>query len=164
MPALPIPETGSSGIAQAILLLVYSDIPRARDLPVEVFGFEAGGVQYDGDGRAVHGEVVVGGTPIWLHGASPDHPLVAPLGRTPDHGAIVVRVADVDAHYERVRWAGAQIDSEPSEQEYGQREYAGSDPEGHRWWFAAAMQGDATGSCRLVLPNPLASALPGRCS
>lgn len=44
---------------------------------------------------------------------------------------------DVDAHYRRAREAGAQIDGEPIDQPYGQREYGARDSEGHRWWFAA---------------------------
>ena len=34
------------------------------------FGFEAGGVVRDAEGQAVHGEVRVGDTAIWLHHGS----------------------------------------------------------------------------------------------
>lgn len=35
---------------------------------------------------------------------------------------LVVHVDDVDAHYEHARAAGATIESEPTDQPYGQRE------------------------------------------
>ena len=30
---------------------------------------------------------------------------------------------------------GAEITEEPADQDYGERRYAGVDPEGHRWYF-----------------------------
>lgn len=50
-----------------------------------------------------------------------------------------MHIGDVDAHYERTRAAGARIDSEPTDQAYGLREYGVRDPEGHRWWFATPL-------------------------
>jgi uncharacterized glyoxalase superfamily protein PhnB len=47
-----------------------------------------------------------------------------------------VLVPDVDAHYEQAKAAGGEIISEPTDQDYGQREYGVRDPEGHRWWMA----------------------------
>lgn len=35
--------------------------------------------------------------------------------------------------------AGACVDSEPSDQEYGLREYGGRGPEKHRWWFSSPL-------------------------
>ena len=52
-------------------------------------------------------------------------------------GGIVLHVADVDAHFERVRAAGATVLREPTDEDYGQREYAVRDPEGHDWYIAA---------------------------
>ena len=59
-----------------------------------------------------------------------------PQGKQANHGGFVVRLPNVDEHFERVRAAGAKIESPPKDQDYGQREYGVSDPEGHRWWFA----------------------------
>jgi uncharacterized glyoxalase superfamily protein PhnB len=129
-------DDAAAEINQVIPVLVYEDIPRAHDFLVEVFGFEPGGVQHDGDGNAVHGEVIAFGTTLWLHAVSAEHRMGSPRASAASHGGFVVRVPDVDAHFERVRDAGAQIDSDPTDQEYGQREFGASDPEGHRWWFA----------------------------
>ena len=123
-------------VTSVIPVIVYADISRAHDFLVEVFEFAAGGVQRDSTGRAVHGEVRAGDTTIWLHAISADHRMDTPHGKPANHGGFVVRVPNVDEHFERVRAAGAKIESAPTDQEYGQREYGVSDPEGHRWWFA----------------------------
>jgi MerR family transcriptional regulator, thiopeptide resistance regulator len=123
-------------IQRTIPLLVYEDIEGAHDFLVEVFGFGAGGVQRDGDGQVVHGEVVVGDGRIWLHRVTPEHEMASPRAMDAATGGLVVHVDDVDAHFEHARAAGATIDTEPTDQEYGQREYGTRDLEGHRWWFA----------------------------
>jgi MerR family transcriptional regulator, thiopeptide resistance regulator len=122
-----------------IPILVYEDIERAHDFLVEVFGFGAGGIERDGDGQVIHGEVVVGDKLIWLHRVTPEHEMASPRSTDAATGGLVVHVDDVDAHYERARAAGAKIDSEPADQPYGQREYGVRDREGHRWWFATPL-------------------------
>ena len=121
---------------RVIPLLVYRDIQAAHDFLVQAFGFESGGVECDADGKPVHGEVRVGGTDIWLHRVTEEHELSSPQSVDMASAGLVVHVSDVDAHYARARAAGAQIDKEPIEQPYGQREYEVRDLEGHRWWFA----------------------------
>jgi MerR family transcriptional regulator, thiopeptide resistance regulator len=115
-------------IKRIIPLLVYKDIPATHDFLVKAFGFEAGGVERNAEGQPIHGEVYAGQATIWLHRVTAEHGLDSP-GKS--SGGLVVHVDDVDAHRERARAAGAQIESEPQDQPYGQREYGG-----HRWWFA----------------------------
>ena len=129
-----------SVIQRTIPLLVYDDIEAAHDFLVDVFGFGPGGVQRDGQGLVVHGEVAAGDVVIWLHRVSPEHEMASPRTLAAQSGGLVVHVDDVDAHYKRARDAGARIDSEPTDQEYGQREYGVRDPEGHRWWFATPLR------------------------
>jgi uncharacterized glyoxalase superfamily protein PhnB len=49
---------------------------------------------------------------------------------------LVVEVADVGAHYAHAVAAGADIDREPADQEYGVRNYRAIDPEGFHWNFS----------------------------
>ena len=126
-------------IEQLIPLLTYQDIAAAHDFLVNAFGFAPGGVHRSADGEAVHGEVHAGATPIWLHRVTAEYQLDSPRTVDVANSGLMVRVDDVDAHYERARAAGATIDSEPVDQPYGQREYGARDPEGHRWWFAATI-------------------------
>ena len=126
-----------STFERVIPVLAYRDIPAAHDFLVDAFGFTAGGVHRDAGGQAVHGEVRVGGAAIWLHRVTSEHQLESPRTAEVANSGLFVQVDDVDAHYERACGAGAQIDSAPVDQPYGQREYGARDLEGHRWWFAA---------------------------
>ena len=123
-----------------IPILVYDDIPSARDFLVDAFGFAPGGVQRTPDGVAVHGEVCVGNLVIWLHRATPEHDLASPGLQAVATGGLVVHIDDVDAHCAHARQRGARVESEPQDQPYGQREYGARDPEGHRWWFAGPLK------------------------
>lgn len=119
-------------------VLVYQDIAAAHEFLVAAFGFEPGAVDRDGDGNPVHGEVRAGGQAIWLHRAADEHRMASARSAASSNG-LVVHVADVDAHFRRAREHGAEIDYEPADMPYGQREYGARDPEGHRWWFAARL-------------------------
>ena len=48
--------------------------------------------------------------------------------------------ADIDAHCERARKAGAEIMQEPDTQFYGDRTYRARDGEGHIWTFGVTVQ------------------------
>jgi len=50
--------------------------------------------------------------------------------------SVMVRVADVNAHAERARAHGARIVMEPTDFEYGERQYSAEDPAGHQWTFS----------------------------
>jgi MerR family transcriptional regulator, thiopeptide resistance regulator len=123
-------------ITGVIPLLVYEDIEAAHDFLVKAFGFQPGGVERDSGGNVVHGEVRWASSVIWLHRVTEEHDLASPRSAAPATGGLVVHVDDVDAHFARARDAGAAIDSGPTDQPYGQREYGARDLEGHRWWFA----------------------------
>ena len=54
--------------------------------------------------------------------------------------AVLVRVEDAYAHCERARSHGARIVMEPTDFEYGERQYAAEDPAGHRWTFSETIE------------------------
>jgi uncharacterized glyoxalase superfamily protein PhnB len=54
--------------------------------------------------------------------------------------SVLVRVDDARAHCERARSHGAQIVTEPTDFEYGERQYAAEDPAGHRWTFSETLE------------------------
>lgn len=120
-----------------IPVLVYADIEAAHDFLVTAFGFTSGGLHRDDDGNVVHGEVRIGGSPVWLHRVTPEHQMASPEQAGEVHGGLEVIVPDVDAHFERARAAGAQILRPVADQPYGLREYGARDPQNHRWWFSS---------------------------
>jgi uncharacterized glyoxalase superfamily protein PhnB len=120
-----------------IPVVPYEDIRAAHEFLVNALGFASGGLVEDGNGNVVHGEVLVGDRRIWLHAAAGG--LSTPQSSGVQTGGIVVHVPDVDAHYERAKAAGAPILREPTDEDYGQREYGVRDPEGHSWWIATPL-------------------------
>ena len=122
-----------------IPVLVYEDIEAAHDFLVGTFGFTSGGVYRTDDGTVVHAEVRAGDRPIWLHRVTVEHGMASPKGAPDVHGGLEVIVPDVDAHFAKAKAAGARIEREPSDQEYGYREYEVRDPEDHRWWISSPL-------------------------
>jgi uncharacterized glyoxalase superfamily protein PhnB len=123
----------SLDLLDAIPVLPYADIRAAHDFLVNVIGLDSGGL-VEHEGHVVHGEVCAGKRRFWLHESA--GALTTPAEAGVRTGGIVLHVADVDAHYERVRAAGATILREPTDEDYGQREYGVRDPEGHDWYIA----------------------------
>lgn len=122
-----------------IPVLVYEEIEAAHDFLVGTFGFTSGGLHRLDDGTVVHGEVRNGDATIWLHRVTAEHEMASPRGAAASHGGLAVIVPDVEAHYARAKAAGARIDSEPTDRDYGLREYGARDPENHRWWFSSPL-------------------------
>ena len=82
------------------------------------------------------GVVMVGGTTY------PGRKSPRSLGGANTQGANIF-VDDIDAHCERSRAAGATINYELENKEYGDRGYGALDLEGHQWWFAERIDQNA---------------------
>ena len=50
--------------------------------------------------------------------------------------SVMVRVSNVDQHFERAKKAGANVEAEPTSYPYGERQYSVVDPGGHVWTFS----------------------------
>jgi uncharacterized glyoxalase superfamily protein PhnB len=50
--------------------------------------------------------------------------------------SVMVRVEDINAHYEKARGSGAQILQAPADYPYGERQYSIEDLAGHIWTFS----------------------------
>lgn len=53
--------------------------------------------------------------------------------------SVMVRVEDARAHRDRARAHGARIVMEPTDFEYGERQYSAEDPFGHLWTFSETL-------------------------
>ena len=53
--------------------------------------------------------------------------------------SVMVRVNDAQAHCEQARAHGARILMEPTDFEYGERQYEAEDPFGHQWTFTETL-------------------------
>ena len=119
--------------------LHYADAHAAIDFLERAFGFTRRAV-YDGpDGTVAHAELTFGNDGLVMLGSArePEGPWPARVGA----GATYVVVADPDAHHDRAVAAGAQVVMTLTDQEYGSREYAVSDPEANLWSFGTYRPG-----------------------
>jgi uncharacterized glyoxalase superfamily protein PhnB len=126
-------RTGPTDFIDAISVLPCSDIRATHDFLVEIVGLDSCGL-IEHEGRVVHGEVRAANHRIWLHEVSAD--LTTPAATGARTSGIVLHVRNVDAHYQHTRAAGATILREPTDEDYGQREYGLRDPDGHDWYIA----------------------------
>ena len=120
--------------ATVIPVLVYPDVRAAVAWLAGAFGF----VERVRIGEDHRSQMQVGddGAVIVADVRGEQHP--------PQPGAVThvikVRVADVDARFERARSHGARVLQEPIEYEYGERECTVEDLAGHRWQFTQTMR------------------------
>ena len=119
--------------AVVIPVLIYPDVREAVSWLTAAFGFEERlqiGENHRSQLKFGEGAVIVAD----VHGQQ----------RPPRRGevthSVVVRVDDARAHCERARSHGARIVMEPTDWEYGERQYAAEDPAGHRWTFSETLE------------------------
>jgi PhnB protein len=118
--------------------LLYEDVAGALDFLSKAFGFEEV-LRYTGEeGYVNHAEARLGDASVFMGDPGDQYRNPKKLGQ--ETVGIYVLVDDVDAHFERAKAAGAEILEEPVDQEYGHRRYTARDPEGHHWFFAAAVR------------------------
>jgi uncharacterized glyoxalase superfamily protein PhnB len=117
--------------------LRYRNAPGAIDWLCQVFGFERHAVYANPDGSVAHAELTLNGGMIMLGSAKEDEH--AQRYRSPDdlngvetRGVYIV-VADADQVHARAVAAGATILRPLQNTDYGSREFAVKDPEGHSW-------------------------------
>jgi uncharacterized glyoxalase superfamily protein PhnB len=119
--------------AAVIPVLIYPDVRQAVEWLQAAFGFvervrigEHHRSQLSfGDGALIVGDV--------RHERRPPRP-------GEETHSVVVRVDDARAHRDRARAHGARILMEPTDFEYGERQYQAEDPAGHRWTFSQTLR------------------------
>jgi uncharacterized glyoxalase superfamily protein PhnB len=115
-----------------IPVLVYPDVREAVTWLGAAFGFVERvriGENHRAQLRYGDGALIVGD----VHGQR----------RAPREGeithSVMVRVEDVKAHCEQARAHGAHILMEPTDWEYGERQYIAEDFAGHHWTFSQTL-------------------------
>jgi uncharacterized glyoxalase superfamily protein PhnB len=109
-------------------LLRYRDPEAAMDWLERALGFTRHAVHRGEDGGVAHAELALDGAVVMLGG---EGPMAKPAGS----GSLYAVVDDPDALFARATGAGADIAMGLTDQDYGSREFAVSDPEGNLWSF-----------------------------
>ena len=110
-----------------IPVISYSDLGEAVDWLCDVFGFTVR-VRI-GDHRA---QLNVGDGAVVLGQAD--------KGVAESRDTVMVRVEDVNGHYERAKQRGARILRPPSDFPYGERQYNVEDLTGRSWTFSQSIE------------------------
>lgn len=131
------PESGST----IIPCLRYRDAHAAINWLCQAFGFERHAVHEDDQGHVAHAQLSYGAGMIMLaevrdnafgrHLVQPDE-----IGGRETQCACVT-VKDCKAHYLRAKSAGAVIEDDYAQMDYGGGGYSCTDPEGHLWYFGS---------------------------
>jgi uncharacterized glyoxalase superfamily protein PhnB len=117
--------------------IIYRDQRAAMQWLEKAFGFEVSEILVDGQNKILHAEMTFGDGVIMIGSQWLDWTCSPAALDGKNTQRIHVRLAaDVDAHYERARAAGAVIVMEPQDQFYGDRTYVARDLDGHYWSFA----------------------------
>jgi uncharacterized glyoxalase superfamily protein PhnB len=119
--------------ATVVPQLVYPDVREAVAWLEAAFGF----VEHVKIGEDHRAQLGYGDGAVIVYDVSGDR-------RPPRSGeethAVLVRVEDARAHCERARAHGATIRKEPTDFQYGERQYSAEDPAGHRWTFSQTLR------------------------
>jgi uncharacterized glyoxalase superfamily protein PhnB len=118
--------------ATVIPVLIYPDVRQAVDWLARAFGFIERvriGENHRSQLRFREGAVIVGD----VRGER------QPPRRGEVTHSVMVRVDNANAHCERAKAHGARIVMEPTDFEYGERQYTAEDPAGHQWTFSETL-------------------------
>jgi uncharacterized glyoxalase superfamily protein PhnB len=113
----------------------YRDPARTIDWLTKAFGFSVR-VKYGEDDDIQHAELAFGSSMIMIGHAREDE-YGGLVGLPGENGgkSVYVAVDDADALYARAKAAGAKIEQELNDKDYGSRDFICRDPEGNVWCF-----------------------------
>jgi uncharacterized glyoxalase superfamily protein PhnB len=119
--------------AQVIPVLIYPDVRAAVAWLEAAFGFTER-VKIGEDHRS---QLSFGDGAVIVADVRKDR--VPPRPGESTH-SVMVRVDDAEAHCEHARSHGARILMEPTDYEYGERQYTAEDLAGHQWTFSETLE------------------------
>jgi uncharacterized glyoxalase superfamily protein PhnB len=119
--------------AAVIPVLIYPDVREAVAWLTAAFGF----VERVQIGESHRSQLQVGDGAVIVGDVRHDR-------RPPRAGevthSVMVRVEDANAHCAHARAHGAEIVMEPTDFEYGERQYSVADLAGHQWTFSETLE------------------------
>ncbi|MEU9414333.1 VOC family protein [Streptomyces sp. NPDC051000] len=123
-----------AGVPSVYPTLLYRDAKAAIQLLTEAFGFTQVAVYEGEDGAVMHAELSYGNGAVMLGSKGRGGQFDKVMAEAGPTGVYVV-VDDVDAHHRRAVEHGVEVLMEPTDQDYGSRDYMARDAEGNVWSF-----------------------------
>lgn len=135
-PGRPVKSASSGGsykpegYATVTPYLAIREAEKLVEFLAEIFDAEEHRVMRREDGSFMHGEFRIGDSMVMIGDVQDRYP--------PFPGMLHVYVSDVDETYRQALEHGATSVEKPSDQDYGERRAAFTDPSGNRWYVAMA--------------------------
>lgn len=135
-------QSASASTPNLFPCLQYRDAQAAIEWLGKAFGFEKKAAYPGSDGTIAHAELAFAPGTIMLSSLKTDkYGFKSPREVGGVTASICVYLAEVDAHYDRARAAGAEIVQAIEDTDYGARGYTARDLEGHLWHFSNYLPG-----------------------
>ncbi|MGW6689301.1 VOC family protein [Streptomyces sp. NPDC054961] len=123
-----------AGVPSICPTLLYADAKAAMRQLQDAFGFTQVAAYEGEDGSVMHAELSYGNGVVMLGSKGRGGVFDQAMAAAGPAGVYVV-VDDVDAHHRRSVEHGVEILMEPTDQDYGSRDYMARDAEGNVWSF-----------------------------
>jgi uncharacterized glyoxalase superfamily protein PhnB len=126
----------SAPTATVVPVLIYEDVAKAIVWLCEAFGFSERLRAARPDGTIMHAQLSIreGAIMLGAQGATFRPPHANEVNQY-----AIVRVEDVDRHFEHAKRFGARIVQPPADMPFGERVYTAEDLGGHRWTFSQSI-------------------------
>ena len=126
----------SAPTATVVPVLIYEDVAKAIVWLCEAFGFSERLRAGRADGTIMHAQLSIreGAVMLGAPGAAFRPPHTNEVNQY-----VIVRVEDVDRHFEHAKQFGARIVQPPADMPFGERVYSAEDLVGHRWTFSQSI-------------------------
>ncbi|MFJ2027535.1 VOC family protein [Streptomyces sp. NPDC087897] len=132
--------SATSGVATVCPTILYEDAKAAIRTLTQGLGFTEEAVHTGEDGSVLHAELSQGNGRVMLGSKGRGGVFARAMEGAGPAGVYVV-VDEVDEHWARAREFGVEILMEPTDQDYGSRDYMARDAEGNVWSFGTYAPG-----------------------
>lgn len=117
-------------------VLIYEDVDKAIEWLCGAFGFTERLRAAGPSGKATHAQLAIGDADLMIgaSGAEFRSPRADEVNQY-----VLVRVQDVDGHFDHAKLFGARIVCPPRNMPFGEKAYTVEDLAGHRWTFSQSI-------------------------
>jgi uncharacterized glyoxalase superfamily protein PhnB len=126
----------SAPTATVVPVLIYEDVGKALDWLCAAFSFSERLRAPRPDGRVMHAQISIGEGAVMLGAQGAEF---RPPHADEVNQYVLVRVEDVDRHFEHAKQFGARIVKPLADLPFGERAYTAEDLAGHRWTFSQSI-------------------------
>ena len=126
----------SAPASTVVPVLVYEEVDKAIEWLCRAFGFTERLRAAGPGGRVAHAQLSIGDGDLMIGASGAEF---RPPRPNEVHQYVLVRVQDVDGHFNHAKRSGARIVHSPKSMPFGERVYTVEDLAGHRWTFSQSI-------------------------